>query len=231
MSQPATDLKKFCVIVPAFREEKRIGQVASACRAQGLDVVVVDDGSADRTAEEAEKAGAHVIRHDHNQGKGVALNTGFAYAREKGYEAVITADADGQHDPAELGKFIEAYQRTGIPVLVGNRMAHPESMPFVRRCTNRFMSWMLSRVMKQYVPDTQCGYRLYRCDVLPFISAHAERFAAESEVLLYVAARGLRIGAVRIATIYTDHASKINPLSDTVRFFSMLWRYQRERRR
>jgi glycosyltransferase involved in cell wall biosynthesis len=231
MNKEATDLKRYCVIVPAFREEKRIGQVVRACRGQGLDVVVVDDGSGDRTAEEAEKAGAHVIRHDHNQGKGVALNTGFAYAREKGYEAVITVDADGQHDPAELGKFIEAYERTGIPVLVGNRMAQPETMPFVRRCTNRFMSWMLSRVMKQYVPDTQCGYRLYRCDVLPFISAHAERFAAESEVLLYVAARGLRIGSVRIATIYTDHSSKINPFADTVRFFSMLWRYERERRR
>lgn len=222
---------RVCVVIPGFREEKRIGAVVSAVRERGFDAVVVDDGSDDRTGEVARQAGAAVVRHEQNQGKGAALNSGFKYAAEHHYDGVITLDADGQHDPAELPKFIEAYVRTGIPVLIGNRMAQTEGMPMVRRWTNQFMSWMLSRAMGQYVPDTQCGYRFYRCDVLPFITAHAERFAAESEILLHVASRGIRIDSVRIATIYRDEKSKINPLADTVRFFSMLMRYRRETRK
>ena len=222
---------KFCVIIPAFREESRIGAIVRAVREQGLDVVVVDDGSGDRTAAEAEGAGAKVVIHSRNMGKGVALNTGFNYARENAYSAVITMDADGQHAPAEMVKFIEAYVRTGIPVLIGNRMADADNMPRIRRWTNRFMSWMLSRVMGQYVPDTQCGYRLYRCNVLPFVSARSERFAAESEMLLHVAARGIRMGSVNISTIYRDEKSEINPVADTFRFVSMILRYRKELRR
>ena len=222
---------KFCVIIPAFHEESRIAAVVRAVREQGLDVVVIDDGSGDRTAAEAEAAGARVIVHPQNMGKGVALNTGFEYAREHGFHAVITMDADGQHAPAEAPKFIEAYVRTGVPVLIGNRMADVENMPRIRLWTNRFMSWILSRVMGQYVPDTQCGYRLYRCDVLPFVSARAERFAAESEVLLHIASRGIRMDSVRISTIYGDEKSKINPFTDTFRFISMILRYRRELRR
>jgi glycosyltransferase involved in cell wall biosynthesis len=221
---------KFCVIIPAFHEETRIAAVVRAVREQGLDVVVIDDGSGDRTAAEAEVAGAKVVVHPQNLGKGVALNTGFNYARENGYNAVITMDADGQHAPAEAVKFIDAYVRTGIAVLIGNRMADAENMPRIRLWTNQFMSWMLSRVMGQYVPDTQCGYRLYRCDVLPFVSARSERFAAESEMLLHVAARGIRMGSVRVSTIYADEKSKINPLVDTFRFFSMLHHYRRTMR-
>lgn len=231
LKQDDRSQNKFCVIIPAFHEESRIGAVVRAVREQGLDVVVIDDGSADRTAAEAAAAGANVVVHPQNMGKGVALNTGFTYARENGYGAVITMDADGQHAPAEAAKFIEAYVRTGIPVLIGNRMADAESMPRIRRWTNRFMSWLLSRVMGQYVPDTQCGYRLYRCDVLPFVSARSERFAAESEMLLHVATRGIRLGSVRISTIYGDEKSKINPLTDTVRFVSMILRYRKELRR
>lgn len=223
--------QRICVIIPAFREEKRIGDVVRAVRRSGLDVVVVDDGSQDATAAVATEAGAKVIRHEQNQGKGVALNTGFQYARENGYDAAITMDADGQHSPDEVPKFIEAYVRTGIPVLVGNRMADVKGMPLVRRLTNQFMSWLLSRAMGQYVPDTQCGFRLYRCDVIPLVTAQAERFAAESEILLHIAARGIAIGAVRITTIYADEKSKIRPGVDTVRFLAMLLRYRRERDR
>ena len=218
--------ERCCIIVPAFREEHRIGDVVKAIREKCPNVIVIDDGSEDGTARCAEEAGAMVIRHPQNKGKGVAFNSGFKYAREKGFDLVITMDADGQHSPTEIPKFIEAYVRTGIPVLVGNRMWDTKDMPQIRWLTNRFMSWMLSRVMGQYVPDTQCGYRLYRCEVIPFVAAESERFAAESEILLHIARRGIRIGDVRIATIYGEEKSKVNPLFDTFRFFSMLLKYR-----
>jgi hypothetical protein len=91
--------------------------------------------------------------------------------------------------------------------------------------TNRFMSWLLSRKMKQYVPDTQSGYRLYRCDALEGVAVGSERFAAESEILLALAARGVRMESVPIRVIYRDEKSKINPFRDTLRFFEMLARY------
>jgi glycosyltransferase involved in cell wall biosynthesis len=192
-------------------------------------VIVVDDGSSDQTADQAVEAGALLVRHEVNKGKGVALNTGFAFARERGCEAVVTLDADGQHDPAEIPKFIEAYERTGIPVLVGNRMADTREMPRIRFWTNRYMSWHLSKVIRQYVPDTQCGYRLYKLDIIPFVSATAERFAAESEILIRIGERNIRIDSVRIRTIYLEGKSKINPVVDTVRFYRMLWRHWRKK--
>lgn len=231
MSPEPVRVRRYAVIIPAYREEGRIGPVVRQVRALGHEVIVIDDGSPDAGGAEAETAGATVIRHPENRGKGAAMTTGFAYAREKGYEAVVTMDADGQHDPAEIGKFIEAYERTGIPVLVGNRLWNPKGMPLVRRLTNRFMSWLLSRAMRQYVPDTQCGYRLYRSDVTAHAATESQRFDAESEILLRVAAHGWRIGPVRIATIYRDEKSKIRPVQDTLRFMGMLWRFRRNHRR
>lgn len=230
MSETSSEASKVCVIVPAYREERRIGDVVRGLKQRELNVVVVDDGSDDQTEQAAREAGATVVRHERNRGKGAALNTGFQWAREHGYEAVITMDADGQHLPDEALKFVEAYRRTGIPVLVGNRMWNPAGMPLVRRWTNRFMSFLLSRMMKQYVPDTQCGFRLYRCNVLPVVVGETERFDAESEILLHIAAHGIQIGSVRISTVYGDERSKIRPVSDTIRFLKMLARFWRKQR-
>ncbi|MFC1499296.1 glycosyltransferase family 2 protein [Verrucomicrobiota bacterium] len=219
--------KEFCVIVPGYQEEGRIGEVVEGIRKYCDHVVVVDDGSIDGTADEAEKAGATVLRHEVNKGKGIALNTGFQYARDNGFEFVITMDADGQHDPEEISLFVDAYKKTGTPAIVGNRMSDPRTMPFVRRCTNRFMSWLLSRKMGQHVPDTQNGYRLYKTDIIPDMGIGSDRFAAESEILLQIAEKGARIDAVPVRIIYGDEKSKINPVKDAIRFFGMLRKYKK----
>lgn len=221
---------RVCVLIPAYNEERHIEKICREVLQHVTDVVVVDDGSKDRTAEIAASTGVRVLRHEVNKGKGAALNTGFAYARENGFNVLITMDGDGQHLPAEVPKFIEAYQRTKIPVLIGSRMHQLESMPFVRRKTNLFMSWWLGRVMHQYIPDTQCGFRLYRCDILPLVSTGSQRFAAESEILLNLAHRGIRMDSVRITTVYAGEKSKINPLPDTLRFFRMLFDHRRRNR-
>lgn len=219
------------MIIPAYQEEARVGTVVAGARRYCSHVIVVDDGSTDRTSEEARKAGAEVIRHSVNRGKGAALNTGFQTARERGMEFVITMDADGQHNPDEISRFVETYRRTGCPVIIGNRMDKAKgTMPWVRRWTNLFMSRLLSRRMGQWVPDTQNGFRLYRCDVLPRMPTDAQRFAAESEVLLDLAAAGVRIGTLPTSVIYGAEKSKIHPLRDTYRFFSMLWRHRRKQK-
>jgi len=221
---------RYCVLIPAYREEKQIANVVKDVLKYCSEVLVVDDGSGDNTAREADEAGALVLQHEQNLGKGAALNTGFRAAIKRECDVVITLDADGQHNPLEIPKFIEAYERTGIPVLVGNRMANTGGMPIIRRWTNKAMSWMLSHEMKQYVPDTQCGYRLYRSDLIPFVEADSCRFAAESEILLHIAARGIQIDSVRISTIYCHAKSSINPVRDTYRFFCMLWAYHKSQK-
>lgn len=166
-----------------------------------------------------------------NQGKGAALETGFRYAREEKFEAVITLDADGQHAPSDIPRFLDVYQKTGAPVIVGSRMTNVTKMPLIRKLTNWYMSWLLSRIMKQWVPDTQCGYRMFRVDALPDSGLGSQRFAAESEILLHLADRGHRIESASVQTIYGDEKSKIHPVRDTIRFFSMLRRYKKMRKR
>ena len=219
-----------CVVIPAYNEAKHIRSVVCSALKFVQTVVVVDDGSCDSTSEEAKSAGAIVIRHERNKGKGVALATGLKYAMDNGFDAVITMDADGQHLPDEIPAFLEAYRCTGAHVIIGNRMNNPSSMPIVRRLTNRFMSWLLSRMMGQNVPDTQCGFRLFVRETIPVVlQVEAPRFSAESEVLLRLAYNGFCFASVPISVIYGDERSKIRPFADTIRFFKMLLRMRRQR--
>jgi glycosyltransferase involved in cell wall biosynthesis len=219
------------VVVPAYREHDRVGDTIRAILKVCDAVVVVDDGSGDGTAEAARSAGADVVVHEKNRGKGVALQTGFRRAQELNAGVVITLDADGQHDPDEIQSFLHQYASSGQEVIVGNRMTNKGRMPLVRRVTNRLMSLLLSVLMKQWVPDTQNGYRLYAAEALPFVEAESRGFAAESEQLLYLAYRGFRIGSVPVRTIYGDEKSKIHPFRDTIRFLNMIARYYRHRSR
>ncbi len=218
-----------CILIPAFNEECRIGPVVSGALVHGYPVVVIDDGSTDGTGALVRSLGAEVVRHEVNLGKGASLVSGFDYARKHGHTVVVTLDADGQHDPAEITRFLDTYRRTGIPVLIGNRMWNDAGMPLVRRWTNRAMSKLLCRIMKTHIPDTQCGFRLYRTDVLSFAPAVSRRFAMESEVLLHLALRGFRMDSVRISTIYQGSRSRINPLVDTLRFIMMLVQFHHDR--
>ncbi len=223
---------RWCVLLPAYQEAGRIGDAVRSVLPYCPNVLVVDDGSTDETGREAGEAGATVITHARNLGKGVALQTGFRAVMESDFDCVVTMDGDGQHAPEDLPGFLQAYRESGARVVIGNRMADPRTMPLVRRLTNRFMSRLLSRHMGQHVPDTQNGYRLYGREVLPVLLATvSEGFAAESEVLLDLSDAGERIASAPTRIIYGDERSKIRPVRDTFKFFRMLRKHRQKKGR
>jgi len=228
--QQRKDVEKVAVLIPAFCEEKTVAGVVASARGYVRDVIVVDDASTDETAVRAEEAGAKVIRRSVNGGKGAALIEGFKYILDMGFDAVITMDADGLHDPDNIVTLLDAYYRTQIPVLIGNRMASPHRVPVVRRWSIRTMSYWLYRLMKVYVPDPPCGFRFYRCDVLPFLLEFDSSLPAEFETLLHVASRRIRVGPVRITKKKHHHKSWISPFRDIVRFIRVLRKFYKKTR-
>jgi glycosyltransferase involved in cell wall biosynthesis len=207
-----------CVLIPVYNEANTIGSIARAIRADGIDVVVVNDGSTDNSEAVANENGAVVMRHDIKSGKGSSLRMGFAHILKQGYGAVITMDGDGQHDVGDIHRFLE-FARTHRPaIIVGNRMTDPKGMPWVRYLTNRFMSLLISLACRQGIPDTQCGYRYLDCRLLREISLRCDDFEIETEMLMKAAKKGFPVYSVPIRTIYRDEESKINPLKDTLRF-------------
>jgi len=214
-------------LIPAYNETARVGKVVAETRAHVDEVVVVDDGSADDTAIAAEKAGARVLRHEHNRGKGGAIATALDYFGRSDAEFAVLLDADGQHDPAEIPIFVEAARREQADVVVGTRMADTKEMPLVRKLTNQFTSWVTGKLARQQVPDSQCGYRLLRRNVLKDLRFSTARFETETEMLIQAGRAGHKIVNVPIRTIYGGEAraSHIHPLRDTVRFFKLVARY------
>lgn len=214
---------KCCILIPARNESAAVANVVTPLVARGLDVLVIDDGSTDQTAQAARAAGARVISRTGTHGKGAALREGLAWVTQHRYDAVVIVDADGQHVTEDVLRFVALAGSTDAALVIGNRMEHPKKMPFVRRSTNGFMSTVLSFVARQRVPDSQCGLRLIRCDVLRWCRLQADHFEIESELVLEVARLRGRIDALPIQSVYRAQRSQINPLTDTCRFFRFLW--------
>ncbi len=219
---------RVAAVIPAFNEEKHIGDVVRRTRQVLDDVLVVDDGSADQTAARARDAGAEVIVHEINQGKGETIKTGLRHWLERQLDFVIILDADGQHRPEEIDRFVGAALSPSEPKLVlGNRMTDVSSMPLVRRFVNRWMSRQISALCGQEIPDTQCGYRLLHRQLIPELLGGAARFDYETEMLIIASRKGFRIDSVPISTVYSDEVSSIHPVRDTIRFFKLIRRYKR----
>ncbi|HEY0368098.1 MAG TPA: glycosyltransferase family 2 protein [Chthoniobacterales bacterium] len=222
----AVNRSNVAAVIPAYCEEKHVGEVVRRTRAQLDHVLVIDDGSADQTAAQAREAGADVVVHERNLGKGESIMTGLRYWLDRGLHHVIVLDADGQHLPEEIVRFLAAAQG-GAQLLVGTRMNDVRDMPRVRRFVNRWMSQQISRVCGQEVPDTQCGFRMLSAAVIPHLLDGAARFDYETEMLFVASRNGFKIGAVPISTVYSDEVSSIHPVRDTIRFFKLMRRYKR----
>lgn len=142
-------------IIPAYSEGRFIGSIVERVLEHVQVVLVIDDGSPDETANAAEAAGATVIRHSTNLGKGAALKTGLVHAEKIDAPFFLFLDGDGQHDPADIPGFFKVINQTHTDLVVGNRMNNLKSMPLVRRWTNKFMSWQIGAVCKTLLPDSQ----------------------------------------------------------------------------
>ena len=209
--------------------------------AQGLPVLVVDDGSSDGTGAEAEAAGARVLRLEPNRGKGAALKAGFraawtrvgATARRTPsgrWAAFLTLDGDGQHDPAEIPRLLEAWERTGADLVVG--MRDYKDMPPIRWFTNSVSRLIFSRALGQRIPDNQSGYRIHSRRLAEAALASEEQgFAFEVEEIAICVGRGYRLAWVPIKTIYGTEKSDIKPWTHFSSFIRVTRRARKRMKR
>lgn len=217
----------FLTIVPAYNEEKELGKLLlNLSKFVSLkNVLVVDDGSNDNTAVIAEKAGSRVLRQKTNQGKGLALKAGFNFAVANGYEAVITMDADGQHDPKEIPKFLSYYEKYNADFIIGTRKHSASEMPPLRLLVNKVTSFIASLLSGIRIHDSQSGYRFIRKNIIERIDLKTNRFQMETEIIVKAARAGFSIGEIPIKTIYlSNFKSHINPFIDTIRFIKLALR-------
>jgi glycosyltransferase involved in cell wall biosynthesis len=215
-------------LVPAYQAAAHLGEVLLALRALPAPphVLVVDDGSRDATADVARQFGAAVHSFAGNRGKGHALLAGFDLLRD--FDAIVTLDADGQHPPACLPAFVAAAE-AGADLVLGTREITPD-MPPSRQFANRFSSAWCSAIAGQRISDSQCGYRLYKRDVLAKTPVRASRYEVETEMAVRAARLGFRISEVQIPTVYGDEQSHLSVTRDVPRIVGMMVRLTFESR-
>ncbi len=212
---------KILALIPAYNEAEHIANVVQQTLIH-LPVLVVDDGSSDQTVEQAESVGATVLKQVSNQGKGAALQAGFGWAIDQGYEAVITLDADGQHDPAEIPDFLQAYHTNKADLIIGQRDF--SQMPPARRLANWVGELTYSWAVGQPVPDNQSGYRLLSRRMIEALPASDELgFEFEVEMITICVRRNFKLAWVPIRTIYAGESSHINPVQHVKNFARIVW--------
>ncbi|MFX0069196.1 MAG: glycosyltransferase family 2 protein [Candidatus Hodarchaeota archaeon] len=211
-----------CCIIPAYNEEASIGSLIKETGKYVDQIIVVDDGSLDATARNALKAGAIVISHPNNRGKGEALKTGFIKAISLDADVVITLDGDGQHSPTEILKFLKVLEQENADIVVGSRFLKDvtvgRKMPSQRIISNTLTTNILRVFFGIPLTDSQSGFRAFKGEALKKLGYVDSRFAAETEILIDAHKKGFKIKEVDIKTRYGTEKSKIKPLNDTIRW-------------
>ncbi|UJJ52914.1 MULTISPECIES: glycosyltransferase family 2 protein [Rhodanobacter] len=211
---------RWCVLIPCLNEEAAIRSVVESVLALGAPVIVIDDGSDDRTPEIAATLPVTLLRHDTRRGKGEALRHGFREALRQGYDAVLTMDGDGQHLASDIPRIVAAAQRHPQHIVIGARLLDREQQPKGRRRANAVADWGISWACAQPVADTQSGQRWYPRAALALVDLPAENFVFEAAILI-AASREQRLGVVSvpIASRYhgTFRPSHLKPVRDVTR--------------
>ena len=210
-------------LIPAYDNGSAIGGVVAEAARHVDAVLVCDDGSSDETAAKAKERGATVLRHGKNRGKGAALRTLFERARQMGADRACTIDGDGQFDPSEIPRLLGAQKDSGADVVVGYRFDDRTEMPRYRRLGNRFFDKMTNMAVDVSVRDTQSGFRVYSKRALEQVTFKSDGFAADSEIIIDAARRGLSMSEQKITVTYGEGAiHSQNPVSHGYGIFSTL---------
>lgn len=211
---------RWCVLIPCLNEEKAIGAVVKSVLKLGVPVIVIDDGSSDRTPEIVGALPVNLLRHSQRKGKGEALRTGFREALRQGFDAVVTMDGDGQHAAEDIPRLADVGQRFPDHIVIGARLLQREQQPKGRRRANAFADWGISWACAQPVADTQSGQRWYPRNALDLVELDAENFVFEAAVLIAASReKGLGIVSVPIASRYEGsfRLSHFSPIRDVTR--------------
>ena len=218
---------RVAAVIPAFNEAAAIARVVAGIRGIVDQVFVVDDGSEDETAIRAAEAGAVVLRHERNSGKGNAVRTGLTKVLEGPFTHVLLLDGDMQHLPTEAATLITTAANSGADAVLGERRFFRENMPASRYHANRLGSVVLSWFIGVRLRDTQCGFRIFRLDSLRRLRLRATGYEIETEMLVKVRRRGGRLASVPITAVYGNEQSKLRPVRDTTRtcFLAVYYRF------
>jgi glycosyltransferase involved in cell wall biosynthesis len=204
-------------LIPAFNEAHTIAKVVTGLFPHVAAVCVVDDSSTDGTADAARSAGADVMMNPGDRGKGAAIRSGLARVLQRDCSHVLLIDGDLQHLPEEAPLLIAEAERTGADVVLGERRFDRGAMPASRYHANRIGSLALSRFLGVAIRDTQCGFRLFKADVLRSLPLKARGYDIETEMLVKLKRRGGLISSVPITAVYTGQRSKLRPVRDTTK--------------
>ncbi len=220
--------RALALVIPAYRAAATVGDVTARARRATPQArcYVVDDGSDDGTAAAARAAGAHVLTHPWNRGKGAALATGIARAVADGAATIVTLDADAQHPPEEIPKLVGPIQ-DGVADLVLGARARSGGMPLARRFTNWLSVALASRVAAVRVPDAQTGFRAFTRALALAVRPAESRYDYETAFLLDTLAGGYRVTWLAVATVYNGERSHFRPLADTWRVARVFARHGR----
>lgn len=218
---------RVAAVIAAFNEGPHIREVVAGTLPHVAAVVVVNDGSTDDTADAAAKAGATVVSHLVNLGKGAAVRTGLAAIRDGGYTHALLLDGDLQHRPSDIPQLVAEAEASGADVVVGARSFDREQMPRSRYYSNVIGSWALGRLIGVSIRDTQSGFRVIRLAALDGLPLTSTRYEVETEMLIRLARRGATVREVPVALAYDGTPSKLRPIRDTTRtcFLAIYYRF------
>jgi glycosyltransferase involved in cell wall biosynthesis len=223
------DIIRYSILIPAYNAQNSIKELIT--RIKSLDIkaqaiLVVNDGSVDKTSQLAREEDVEVIDIEINQGKGKALRNGFEHYIGQNFDGfVVCLDSDLQHPPEIIPEFIRYARETDYHFIIGNRSKKIGEMPLHRILSNKITSFIISAIAGQKIMDSQCGYRMIHTEILKNLDLVENGFQLESEMILKAAGQGVKIGCIPVPVIYNDAGSHIGNVQDTVKFVWVVLKY------
>jgi glycosyltransferase involved in cell wall biosynthesis len=217
---------KCAVLIPAYNASLTLGELLSRTVSviAADSIIVIDDGSTDATAQIAEHHRVHLVRHPSNRGKGTALQTGFDRCLDGTFDAVITMDADLQHRPEDIPRFIERHRLLRRDIIIGSRLHRLKGMPIHRILSNTITTFLVRARTGAHVADSQSGFRFISAAVLKSVRLDSTGYEAETEFLIKAAQKGFTVDSIPIDTIYAGEKSHMKHIETTIHFIRTLFR-------